>query len=143
MILADLEGTGKPQLIFWNQGAKTLFLARIPEDPRNSGPWPLTPIFVGTAGEGVQKAALYAEGMDAYDIDGDGKLDLLASNYGFKHEGGDRFKPIKVGVIGGRIRAGRFKPGKYPQIVIAPGDGSGPLTGPARCVHGTQRPQRR
>jgi sugar phosphate isomerase/epimerase len=127
MIFADVEGTGKPQLIFWNQGAKTLFLARIPEDPRNSGPWPLTPIFVGTAGEGVQKAALYAEGMDAYDIDGDGKLDLLAGNYWFKHEGGDRFKPIKVGVIGGRIRAGRFKPGKYPQIVIAPGDGSGPL----------------
>ena len=87
MIFADVEGTGKPQLIFWNQGAKTPFLARIPEDPRKSGPWPLTPIFVGTAGEGVQKAALYAEGMDAYDIDGDGKLDLLAGNYWFKHEG--------------------------------------------------------
>lgn len=127
MIFADVEGTGKPQLFFWNQGAKTLFLARIPQDPRNSGPWKLTPIFSGNAGEGVQKAALYAEGMDAYDIDGDGKLDLLAGNYWFKHEGGDQFKPIKVGEIGGRIRAGKFKPGKYPQIVIAPGDGSGPL----------------
>jgi hypothetical protein len=27
------------------------------------------------------EGALYAEGMDAYDIDGDGKLDLLAGNY--------------------------------------------------------------
>jgi hypothetical protein len=32
-----------------------------------------------------------------------------------------------VGTIGGRIRAGHFKPGKYAQIVIAPGDGTGPL----------------
>ncbi len=130
MIFADVEGTGKPQLYFWNQGAKTLFVARIPEDPRNSGPWSLTPIYSGNAGEGTASSwgwTPYAEGMDAYDIDGDGKLDLLAGNYWFKHLGGDRFKPIKVGVIGGRIRAGRFKPGKYPQIVIAPGDGSGPL----------------
>jgi sugar phosphate isomerase/epimerase len=65
--------------------------------------------------------------MDAYDIDGDGRVDLLAGNYWFKYQGGHSFKPIKVGTIGGRIRAGRFKPGKYPQIVIAPGDGSGPL----------------
>ena len=67
MIFADVEGTGKPQLIFWNQGAKTLWL-RHPKDPRHSGPWPLTPIFTGTAGEGVQKAALYAEGIDAYTL---------------------------------------------------------------------------
>lgn len=130
MIVADVEGSGKPQLYFWNQGAKTLFMARIPKDPRNSGPWPLTPIYSGNPGEasaGSWGWTPYAEGMDAYDIDGDGKLDLLAGNYWFKHLGGDRFKPTKVGKIGGRIRAGKFKPGKHPQIVIAPGDGSGPL----------------
>ena len=130
MIFADIEGTGRPQLYFWNQGARTLFMSRIPDDPRNSGPWPLTPIYSGNAGFGDASSlgwTPYAEGMDAYDIDGDGKLDLLAGNYWFKYEGGDKFKPIKVGVIGGRIRAGRFKPGKYPQIVISPGDGDGPL----------------
>lgn len=127
MIFADLEGTGKPQLIFWNQGAKTIFSAEIPKDPRHTEPWTFVPIFRGEAGEGVKGAALYAEGMDAYDIDGDGRVDLLAGNYWFKYQGGHSFKPIKVGTIGGRIRAGRFKPGKYPQIVIAPGDGSGPL----------------
>jgi sugar phosphate isomerase/epimerase len=130
MIVADIEGSGKPQLYFWNQGAKTLFMARIPKDPRNSGPWPLTPIYSGNSGEGNAGSwgwTPYAEGMDAYDIDGDGKPDLLAGNCWFKHLGGDRFKPIKIGAIGGRIRAGKFKPGKYPQIVIAPGDGSGPL----------------
>jgi sugar phosphate isomerase/epimerase len=126
-IFADIEGLGKPQLIFWNQSAKTLFLAEIPADPRHAEAWPYVPIFSGHAGEGEADAAKYAEGLDVIDIDGDGKVDLLAGNYWFKHLGGHTFKAIKVGIIGGRIRAGRFKPGKYPQIVIAPGDGSGPL----------------
>jgi hypothetical protein len=54
-------------------------------------------------------------------------LDLLAGNLWFKHRGGKRFEPIQIGTIGGRIAAGKFKPGKYPQVVIAPGDGVGPL----------------
>ncbi len=126
-VFADIKGTGKPQLVFWNQQAKAIYLADIPSDPRHTEPWPYVEIFNGHAGEGENGAALYAEGMDAYDIDGDGKVDLLAGNYWFHHEGGNEFRPIRVGVIGGRIRAGRFKKGKYPQIVIAPGDGSGPL----------------
>jgi len=74
----------------------------------------------------VENAASYAEGLDAFDVDGDGRKDILAGNHWFKYEGG-KFKPVKVGSIGGRIRAGRFKKGKVAQIVIAPGDGSGPL----------------
>lgn len=127
-VFADLKGTGKAQLAFWNQGAKTIFLADIPDDPRHTEPWPFAPIFSGSAGEaGDQGAFLYAEGAAAADIDGDGKTDLLAGNSWFKHEGGTKFTPIKVGTIGGRIRAGKFKPGKSLQIVIAPGDGVGPL----------------
>ncbi len=126
-IFADVKGAGKPQLIFWNQGAKTLFIADIPADPRRSGAWPLQVIFSGQAGEGGQNAAKYAEGLDAFDVDGDGRLDLLAGNHWFKYEGGGKFKPIKIAELGGRIRAGRFEPGQHPQIVIGPGDGSGPL----------------
>lgn len=125
-IFADVKGTGRPQLIFWNQGAKTLYLAEIPKDPRTAEAWPSEVVYAGNAGEGTAKAAVYAEGLDAVDVDGDGRVDLLAGNYWFKYEDG-KFRATKVAPIGGRIRAGRFKPGKTAQIVIAPGDGSGPL----------------
>jgi hypothetical protein len=125
-IFADLKHTGTPQLIFWNQKAKTIFLAEIPPDPRHAGPWTLEPIFVGTAGTGAKDAAAYPEGLDAIDVDGDGFVDLLGGNCWFKFAGG-HFQAIPIGTIGGRIRGARFKPEKTAQIVIAPGDGSGPL----------------
>ncbi|MDX1982279.1 MAG: VCBS repeat-containing protein [Bryobacteraceae bacterium] len=123
----DFTGAGRPQLAFWNQKAKTLFLAPVPADPRNAGEWPREPVFSGQAGEDVDNAARYAEGAHAFDVDGDGRQDLLAGNSWFKHLGGGRFQTVRVGSIGGRIQAGRFRRGKLAQIVIAPGDGSGPL----------------
>ena len=44
--------------------------------------------------------------MAAFDIDGDGKVDLLAGNLWFKHRGGIKFDPIQIGSIGGRIAVG-------------------------------------
>ncbi|HZR21771.1 MAG TPA: VCBS repeat-containing protein [Verrucomicrobiae bacterium] len=126
-VFADLLGTGKSQLIFWNQGAKRIYLAEIPPDPRQADSWQLTEIFSGEAGEAGKIGFKYAEGMAAFDIDGDGKLDLLAGNLWFKHRGGMKFEPIQIAPIGGRIAAGKFKPGKFAQVVIAPGDGIGPL----------------
>jgi hypothetical protein len=127
-IFADLKGTRKPQLIFWNQGAKTLFIAEIPKNPRTIESWPFEEIFSGKGSEEGENAARYAEGLALADIDADGKFDLLAGNYWFKHLGANLFKPIQVGKTGGRIAAGRFKLSRYPQIVIGPGDGIGPLT---------------
>lgn len=126
-VWGDFLGTGKPQLAFWNQGAKKIFLAEIPPDPRHAQSWPLTEIFSGDAGSAGKAGFKYPEGMAAFDVDGDGQIDLLAGNMWFKHRGGKKFDPIVFPGIGGRIAAGRFKPGKYAQVVIAPGDGNGPL----------------
>jgi hypothetical protein len=126
-VFADLLGTGKPQLAFWNQGAKRIFLAEIPTNPRQADSWDFTEIFSGEAGEAGKTEFKYPEGMTAADIDGDGKLDLLAGNLWFKHRGGKKFEPIQIAPIGGRVAVGKFKPGKFAQVVIAPGDGIGPL----------------
>ena len=33
-MFADVDGDGKSELVFWNQGAMSLMLARVPADPR-------------------------------------------------------------------------------------------------------------
>jgi hypothetical protein len=126
-LFADLMQAGRPQLIFWNQRARALLMAPVPVDPRTTSPWPARVIFSGRAGEAVGGAAQYAEGLDVFDVDGDGIEDLLAGNYWFKFEGGSTFRATQVAAAGGRIRAGRFRKSRVAQIVIAPGDGSGPL----------------
>lgn len=139
-VFGDFLGTGKPQLAFWNQGAKKIFLAEIPPDPRHAEAWPLTEIFSGEGGANGREGFRYPEGMAACDIDGDGRVDLLAGNCWFKFRGGKKFEPIVIGPIGGRIAAGHFKPGKYAQVVLAPGDGTGPLRW-YECVGNPEQPR--
>src|SRR5215472_17006213 len=115
-VFGDFLGTGKPQLAFWNQGAKKIFLAEIPADPLHAESWPLTEIFSGSAGSAGNTEFKYPEGIAVADIDGDGKVDLLAGNLWFKHRGGTKFEPIQFASIGGRAAAGKFKPGKMAQI---------------------------
>ncbi|MBP8258290.1 MAG: VCBS repeat-containing protein [Verrucomicrobia bacterium] len=122
-VVGDFKGNGKAQLMFWNQGARRLFMAEIPENPLAAELWPLIEIL----NTSTVKTAIKQEGMAAFDIDGDGRLDLLAGIYWFKHAGGNDFKPVQIADHPGRIAAGHFKPGKVAQIVLAPGDGNGPL----------------
>jgi sugar phosphate isomerase/epimerase len=123
-IFGDFKGIGKSQLVFWNQGEKKLLIADIPENVKNQEEWQFTPIFSGEAGN---QDAWYPEGLAKADIDNDGIIDLLAGNYWFKYQGNNTFKAIQIADIGGRVAVGKFKAGRYPQVVVSPGDGKGEL----------------
>ncbi|MBI1389830.1 MAG: hypothetical protein GC154_15430 [bacterium] len=119
----DFLGNGGMQLAFWNQQAKKLFLAEIPENPREAKSWLLTEVFSGAESEKLP----YAEGMSACDVDGDGIQDILGVSYWFKYEGDGKFKAVYLGSPGGLIFGGDLIEGGCPEIVISPGDGSGPV----------------
>lgn len=122
-IVQDFTGDGRSELVFWNQGARKLFMADIPAKPRTTSPWSLKEMLDTSQ----VKTAIKQEGMASCDIDGDGRTDLLAGIYWFHYESNGRFRPVQIADHPGRIAAGRFRPGKIAQIVLGPGDGNGPL----------------
>lgn len=122
-MFGDFLGTGKPQLVFWNNLARKLYLAEIPNDPRNASSWPLVEVATVTNTE----SAPYPEGLFAFDVDGDGRQDIIAYDTWYKYLGNKKFKAIKFANAGGRVAAGYFKPSKVAQIVVSSGDGDGPL----------------
>lgn len=122
MVISDFDGDGRGELVFWNQGAKGLFFAEIPADPRNSQRWNYTSIFKWTDGKSY-------EGLVAADIDGDGINDIVGGGLWFKHTGGGSFQ---VNVIDEEQRptrsaVGQLKPGGRPEVVLVAGDEPGPL----------------
>ncbi|WP_435353223.1 FG-GAP-like repeat-containing protein [Emticicia sp. SJ17W-69] len=119
MVFGDFKQIGKAQLAFWNQGAKTLFIANIPTEVRKDK-WVFEPVFYA---EGNIKNT---EGCAAADIDGDGNKDLIAGNYWFKYIDG-KFKATKVGEEGGRVVAAKFRAGKKMQLLFSSGDKNGKL----------------
>ncbi len=114
MAFGDFKQTGKAQLAFWNQGAKQLFIANIPADPRKDK-WIYEPVF---SSEITMKNT---EGCTVADVDGDGNKDLVAGNYWFKYVDG-KFKATKVGEQGGRVIAAKFRAGKKMQLLFSGGD---------------------
>jgi len=93
-------------------------LAEIPVDPRNASPGPAPRFFPARP----RRRGQYAKAGRRSTIDGGWQSGFAAGNYWFKHAGGSNFKPVKVADMGGRIAAGKLKPGKYAQnFVIARG----------------------
>jgi hypothetical protein len=136
-LFGDFDGDGRAELVFWNQGARRLMLASLPADPRaHTGEWAMRAIY-SYAEEEMQQRGTYPgwrrphehEGLVGADIDGDGKLDIVGGGRWFKHEGDRSFAPriIDASYTFTRSAVGQFKPGPRPQVLLAIGDGKGPL----------------
>jgi hypothetical protein len=122
LMIGDVLGEGNPQLVFWNQGAAALFIARIPENPREYvGPWDIQLIYQGDAP---------MEGMALADIDGDGMVEVIGGGRWYKHEGGTKFTAYVIDDAQkfSRCAAGKLIKGRAGvQVVFCNGDGCGPL----------------
>ncbi len=133
----DFDGDGKTELVFWNQSARKLLMARIPPDPRNTAPWLISEVYrYSNDSEPEQrgnadkfKSVNEHEGLAKADIDGDGKLDIIGGGRWFKHIAGDRFQEnlIDPSYQFSRCAAGQIKKGGRPEVVLVAGDGAGPL----------------
>ena len=136
-MFGDFDGDGEEELVFWNQGDHGLFLAKIPEDPRHTEPWPIREIYSYSADSEPEqrgkpaafKAVNEHEGLAKADIDGDGKLDIIGGGRWFKHLGGTQFAVniIDANYAFSRAAAGQLKKGGRPEVVLVVGDGEGPL----------------
>lgn len=115
-LVVDLDGDGRLELYFWNQRSDTLFWVPVPDDPRVS-PWPNVRQVV----TGVRE-----EGLAAADVDGDGKLELIAGQSWYRQAPDGRWKgyAFAEGYVSPRVAAADFDGDGRVEIVLAEGDAS-------------------
>ena len=136
-MFGDFDGDGKTELVYWNQGSKSLVLSEIPEDPRNAGTWPYRKIYTYSTDSQMEQHGTYPgwrvvnehEGFDACDIDGDGLEDIVGGGFWFKYSGDGQFVPntIDAGYTFSRSAAGQLIEGGRPEVVLVIGDGIAPM----------------
>lgn len=136
-LTGDFDGDGKTDLVFWAQGDHTLYFTRIPDNPKDSGPWKLIPVYTySTDGQMEQRGESPSfrgtnehEGLAKIDIDADGIEDIIGGGLWFRYLGDDRFAANEVDASYpfSRCAAGQLIDGGRPEIVLVIGDGRGPL----------------
>jgi hypothetical protein len=132
-IFGDFNGDGKPELVFWNQRERLLYISEIPPNPAVD-PWPYTAIY-HDAGELFPR-----EGLGAADIDGDGQVELLAGGLWFKHTGGTNYIPYPIDeeMRDPRIRTADLNGDGKPEVVMVTSDHKGPIRWYECCGDPTQ-----
>ena len=136
-LFGDFDGDGNQDLVFWNQGAKTLFFAKIPDNPRETEPWNYQAIYEYSSDSEMEPRGTYPswrgtnehEGLTKIDIDGDGKPDIVGGGRWFKHIEGNKFIPniIDASYSFTVAGAGDFIQGGRPEVLLVAGDGTAPL----------------
>ncbi len=111
-IVADINGDGKPEVIFISQKAGVLCICEIPPDPRVS-PWPEQ--YIHVAAEGI----FDVEGLAVVDIDGDGRLEIVTGMHIFHAQGDPLNEPWRIETYAGDYTMAR--------VAVADLDGDGKL----------------
>jgi hypothetical protein len=136
-LFGDFDGDGRAELAFWNQGARTLFVAEIPEHPRAAREWLRSAIYTYEEDSQMLQRGSYPswkgvhehEGLAAVDVDADGKLDIVGGGRWFKHVGEQQYVAniIDASYPFTRAAAGQLIEGGRPEVIFVAGDGTAPL----------------
>ena len=138
-LFGDFDGDGKQELAFWNQQANTLFLAEIPENPKEADEWEYYELYsystdsemypTGKEGYPSWKSVHEHEGLAKADIDGDGNIDIVGGGRWFKYMGDKKFQEniIDASYVFTRSAVADFIEGGRPEVLLLVGDGIAPL----------------
>lgn len=115
----DFDGDNQLEFVTWVNMEQRLEIYEIPSNP-NTSPWTR-----------VKTITLEGEGIHIDDINGDGKVDILAAQSWIEHVNGSNYRKNTIDpsypVASTRIVSGQFVPGGRPEILISAGDANGPL----------------
>ena len=139
VLFGDFTGDGKGELVFWNQGAKALMMAKIPDNVKNATQWEYSPIYEYSSDSEMEqhghenyppwKRVNEHEGLVKIDVDGDSIQDIVGGGIWFKYDGNGRFIPniVDTRYTFSRVAAGQLIKGGRPELVMTPGDGKAPM----------------